>query len=423
MLNVEKKGPVPQTPLRDDERADVKRPNRISLLKSGNSNLFSSGASVLEHISSPSIERTGIDGAKSPNPVELVHRIADLQKALRTVTSELETTKICLEKERRRNKILTSPNSVAHLPSDRPGVEVGRDNARHIMKSISDIATNVCNLEQSFRKQFFEGPANTPTIWNCTDEIDLLKTSQGVNSSGNPDQSNRSTSSTNNTKSTVTRETVRPDRSPYESTLKRQVGSPTNEKVQSSPDLWCGHGTPQWCKRLRVGDFLDAKDKNNKWYKGQIVEDKASKSYPEKRTFRIHFIGWSDDWDLWLDEVDDIGALAPSMTHTEGNSVLKQINSFRNDSECVENEPSKANKSQKKKGIRCRSEAARLARTAKGCTPYKRSRSYIDDQSPTLSISLSPVAMARSLSAKGVTTPYLQEIYQQSEGIECSPKK
>ena len=109
MLNVEKKGPVPQTPLRDDERADVKRPNRISLLKSGNSNLFSSGASVLEHISSPSIERTGIDGAKSPNPVELVHRIADLQKALRTVTSELETTKICLEKERRRNKILHLP--------------------------------------------------------------------------------------------------------------------------------------------------------------------------------------------------------------------------------------------------------------------------------------------------------------------------
>ena len=86
---------VPQTPLRGEEDGAVKRPNRMSLLVAGRSGLFDTNESVLDAVTDSPVCSYTVPS--SPNPIGLVHRIADLQEALRKVTEELDSTKKTLQ--------------------------------------------------------------------------------------------------------------------------------------------------------------------------------------------------------------------------------------------------------------------------------------------------------------------------------------
>ena len=46
----------------------------------------------------------------------------------------------------------------------------------------------------------------------------------------------------------------------------------------------------------QVGDVLDARDKEGKWYASEIIDAK-----PDGSSYRVHYAGWDDKWNEWLD--------------------------------------------------------------------------------------------------------------------------
>ncbi len=94
---------VPQTPLRGEEDGAVKRPNRMSLLVAGRSGLFDTNESVLDAVTDSPVCSYTVPS--SPNPIGLVHRIADLQEALRKVLKSWIPQKSHCKKKGRGTKI------------------------------------------------------------------------------------------------------------------------------------------------------------------------------------------------------------------------------------------------------------------------------------------------------------------------------
>jgi hypothetical protein len=58
--------------------------------------------------------------------------------------------------------------------------------------------------------------------------------------------------------------------------------------------VWCEHGSGGWRERLAVGDLVDARDQEGKWYDARLLAEKDDDSV------RVHFRGWSGRWDCWL---------------------------------------------------------------------------------------------------------------------------
>ena len=50
------------------------------------------------------------------------------------------------------------------------------------------------------------------------------------------------------------------------------------------------------------------RDSNRKWYKAIIVDKKEGE---QDCKIKVHFFGWHDDWDLWMDTELDLANLAP----------------------------------------------------------------------------------------------------------------
>lgn len=46
----------------------------------------------------------------------------------------------------------------------------------------------------------------------------------------------------------------------------------------------------------QVGDVLDARDKEGKWYASEVIDAK-----PDGSSYRVHYAGWDDKWNEWLD--------------------------------------------------------------------------------------------------------------------------
>jgi RNA binding activity-knot of a chromodomain/Caspase domain len=46
----------------------------------------------------------------------------------------------------------------------------------------------------------------------------------------------------------------------------------------------------------KVGDVLDARDSEGKWYASEIIDGK-----PSAGSYKIHYCGWDDNWDEWVD--------------------------------------------------------------------------------------------------------------------------
>lgn len=68
----------------------------------------------------------------------------------------------------------------------------------------------------------------------------------------------------------------------------------------------------------QVGDLLDCLDSVNKWCPAQVVDISNGK-------YRIHFTGWSDKWNEWIDQDSD--RLAEYRRHTvEGQPIGPEAN-------------------------------------------------------------------------------------------------
>ena len=46
----------------------------------------------------------------------------------------------------------------------------------------------------------------------------------------------------------------------------------------------------------KIGDVLDARDSEGKWYSSEIIDGK-----PSAGAYKVHYCGWDDKWDEWVD--------------------------------------------------------------------------------------------------------------------------
>ena len=46
----------------------------------------------------------------------------------------------------------------------------------------------------------------------------------------------------------------------------------------------------------QIGDVLDARDSEGKWYPSEIIDAK-----PDGSSYRVHYVGWDDKWNEWVD--------------------------------------------------------------------------------------------------------------------------
>ena len=70
----------------------------------------------------------------------------------------------------------------------------------------------------------------------------------------------------------------------------------------------------KWRSHIRVGDVIDAKDSEGRWFDSRIVE-------VDRDRVKVHYNGWSSRWDSWVDRKDE--SIQPHLTNTDDWRRLK----------------------------------------------------------------------------------------------------
>ena len=65
----------------------------------------------------------------------------------------------------------------------------------------------------------------------------------------------------------------------------------------------------QWRSHIQVGDVIDAKDSEGRWFDSRIVAIDVGDRV------KVHYNGWSSRWDCWFDRNDE--SIQPHLTHTD----------------------------------------------------------------------------------------------------------
>ena len=326
---------VPKTPQESSLERGVRRPNRMSLLLAAKTNLFSGGDSDFNFVSTPNTneKRKNIGVCESPvevNPINLVHQISDLQKALRMVTQELDCTKKLLEVETEKRRALEKSSSPTSILDPFMNQNAECDGKTHkigfkILNGVKKMAVGINELQESIKLSL--------NMSGCIeeDEEDKIKSEKKSNcKEENIDNSscngtiNGSQQSANTTRSTYPKQNAKQAQlNSFQNSIKNPSGISSAKKSSHAhnDNVFCGHGTPEWCKKLNNGDAIDVRDSNRKWYKAIIVDKKEGE---QDCKIKVHFFGWHDDWDLWMDTELDLANLAPLGFHTGKNSFEKQ---------------------------------------------------------------------------------------------------
>ena len=71
---------------------------------------------------------------------------------------------------------------------------------------------------------------------------------------------------------------------------------------------------------LKVGDLLDARDTQNKWF-GAIIVELTSPSDGERDKLKVHYCGWSSRWGVWFPRHAE--QIQPLFSQTENWRDLK----------------------------------------------------------------------------------------------------
>ena len=85
-------------------------------------------------------------------------------------------------------------------------------------------------------------------------------------------------------------------------------------------ELVQAHATPamggqHWRESMAVGDVIDAKDSEGRWFDSRIVAIDVGDRV------KVHYNGWSSRWDCWFDRNDE--SIQPHLTHTDDWRRLK----------------------------------------------------------------------------------------------------
>jgi len=102
---------------------------------------------------------------------------------------------------------------------------------------------------------------------------------------------------------------------PYSSTLGRPVRSlAVIVEVRPSPESPWPRASLDLPSRLRVGDFVDARDSSGRWYEAVVRSVDAHK-------VKVHYVGWSSKWDAWIpksNEEEDREDVAVALSRQDG---------------------------------------------------------------------------------------------------------
>ena len=176
-----------------------------------------------------------------------------------------------------------------------------------ILNGVNKMAVGINELQESIKLSL--------NMSGCIeeDERDKLKCEKKSNcKEENIDNSscngtiNGSQQSANTTRSTYPKQNPKQAQlNSFQNSIKNPSGISSAKKSSHlhNHNVFCGHGTPEWCKQLNNGDAIDVRDSNRKWYKAVIVDKKK-----ESRTIKSRFIllagmmigicGWIRNW-IW----------------------------------------------------------------------------------------------------------------------------
>ena len=92
--------------------------------------------------------------------------------------------------------------------------------------------------------------------------------------------------------------------------LEERLGALESELEEREREKWRDH--------IQVGDIIDAKDSEGRWFDSRIVEVDKDRGPGE---VKVHYNGWSGRWDTWVDRKDE--SIQPHLTHTDDWRRLK----------------------------------------------------------------------------------------------------
>ena len=92
--------------------------------------------------------------------------------------------------------------------------------------------------------------------------------------------------------------------------LEERLGALESELEEREREKWRDH--------IQVGDIIDAKDSEGRWFDSRIVEVDKDRGPGE---VKVHYNGWSERWDTWVDRKDE--SIQPHLTHTDDWRRLK----------------------------------------------------------------------------------------------------
>ena len=67
----------------------------------------------------------------------------------------------------------------------------------------------------------------------------------------------------------------------------------------------------------KIGDVLDARDSEGKWYASEIIDGK-----PSAGSYKVHYCGWDDKWDEWVDPTRLRAIVKPKLNVGQRYEVL-----------------------------------------------------------------------------------------------------
>eukprot|EP01084_Bolivina_argentea_P254776 428389_1 len=107
----------------------------------------------------------------------------------------------------------------------------------------------------------------------------------------------------------------------------------------------------EWTQELKIGDIVDARDEQEKWYESVI---RCIESNGEKKKLYLHYIGWNKKWDEPL-EAEDVQRIAKRNTYSRGPHRPKRSQystrpstAYPNYREALKIDPNKATSNRRK---------------------------------------------------------------------------
>lgn len=197
----------------------------------------------------------------------------------------------------------------------------GFDDGSDLSPSAAPAAVSVVDdEEEEDERDVAVAPASqsTPTAPSATGEAPSAMSTASTEFSAH--QSSRDGSSSVGAKRSLSAKLELSSSLPSPIALASDIGgdtfdhSPRVAFEQSGLGEECGHAeqsdaASSWrSSLLSTGSRVDCRDKDGQWYEAEVIEVDM-----ELLRVKIHFVGWSRRWDLWLDQ--DAEDLAPVNSH------------------------------------------------------------------------------------------------------------